>query len=194
MEETFNGISGLATQSVGLAGLAALAGPDGGRAVMFAFDRSPFPIVAGLAVLLLGAVMTNSTVSSQPSTDRSEAQQVADLDTRYQAAVEANDAATMAGILHAEFELVLGDGRRFTREQLLHAAQARESVYERQVEDTGTQTVRVVGDTAIVTARLWSRGQGPRGPFEHRLWFSDTYVRTPEGWRYLFGQASLPLP
>jgi hypothetical protein len=24
--------------------------------------------------------------------------------------------------------------------------------------------------------------------------FSDTYVRTPSGWRYVFGQASLPLP
>jgi hypothetical protein len=27
-----------------------------------------------------------------------------------------------------------------------------------------------------------------------RLWFSDTYVRTPEGWRYFVGQASLHLP
>jgi len=27
-----------------------------------------------------------------------------------------------------------------------------------------------------------------------QLWFSDTYVRTPSGWRYVFGQASSPLP
>jgi ketosteroid isomerase-like protein len=161
---------------------------------MFAFDRSPVPVVSGFAVLLLGAVMTKQPVSSQPSVDRSDVQQVAELDTRYQAAVEANDAATMADILHPQFELVLGDGRRLTREHLLRSAQTRESLYERQVEDTGTQTVHVVGDTAIVTARLWSRGRGPKGPFEYRLWFSDTYVRTPEGWRYLFGQASLPLP
>lgn len=70
----------------------------------------------------------------------------------------------------------------------------REIVYERQVEDAGTQAVRMYGNTAIVTARLWSKGRGPRGAFEHHLWFSDTYVRTPEGWRYVFGQASLPLP
>jgi hypothetical protein len=161
---------------------------------MFAFDRSPIPVLTAVALLLFGVVMTNPPASSKPSIGTSDAQQVADIDTRYQAAVEANDAATMAGILHAEFELVLGDGRRFTREQLLHAARSRELEYQRQVEDTGTQTVRVVGDTAIVTARLWSQGRGPRGPFEHRLWFSDTYVRTPDGWRYLFGQASLPLP
>jgi hypothetical protein len=30
--------------------------------------------------------------------------------------------------------------------------------------------------------------------FDRRLWFSDTYVRTPAGWRYVFGQASLSLP
>jgi ketosteroid isomerase-like protein len=30
--------------------------------------------------------------------------------------------------------------------------------------------------------------------FERKLWFSDTYVRTPTGWRYVFGQASLALP
>jgi len=30
--------------------------------------------------------------------------------------------------------------------------------------------------------------------FDRKLWFSDTYVRTKSGWRYVFGQASLPLP
>jgi hypothetical protein len=28
---------------------------------------------------------------------------------------------------------------------------------------------------------------------DYTLWFSDVYVRTPAGWRYLFGQASLPV-
>jgi hypothetical protein len=30
--------------------------------------------------------------------------------------------------------------------------------------------------------------------FERRLGYSDTCVRTASGWRYVFGQASLPLP
>lgn len=55
--------------------------------------------------------------------------------------------------------------------------------------------VRLYGeDTAIVTALLWLKGTGPAGPFDRRLWFSDTYVRTAEGWRYAFGQASINLP
>ena len=54
--------------------------------------------------------------------------------------------------------------------------------------------MRVAGDTAVVTARLWLKGMREGVPFDRRLWFSDTYVRTPEGWKYFFGQASLKLP
>jgi len=67
--------------------------------------------------------------------------------------------------------------------------------YEQQDELPGTQQVRVWGDTAVVTALLWCKGTAGDGkPFDYKVWFSDTYVRTPAGWKYVFGQASLPLP
>jgi len=121
---------------------------------------------------------------------------VAALDTAYQAAVERNDADAMAAILHPEMILVIGRGDVFDREEVLRSARERDCEYERQVEDEGTQIVRLYGrDTAIVTARLWLKGVTSEGEaFDRRLWFSDTYVRTPEGWRYAFGQASLNLP
>lgn len=129
---------------------------------------------------------------ASPEQDRAA---VAALDTEYQAAVERNDAEGMARILHPEMILVVGRGAVFTREDLLQAARDESYVYEQQVEEPGTQVVRLYGDeTAIVTALLWLKGTGPDGPFDRRLWFSDTYVRTPEGWRYAFGQASLNLP
>lgn len=65
-------------------------------------------------------------------------------------------------------------------------------IYEHQ-EDT-SQTVRVWGNTAVVTALLRAKGSDQGKPFEYRLRFSDTYVRTAAGWRYVFAQASLPLP
>ncbi len=120
---------------------------------------------------------------------------IAALDTAYQAAVERNDAEGMAAILHKDMILVLGDGSVHTREDLLTAARTRRTVYEHQVEDRGTQTVRLYGDkTAVVTARLYIKAVRAGLPVEFRLWFSDTYVRTPEGWRYAFGQASTALP
>jgi len=45
-----------------------------------------------------------------------------------------------------------------------------------------------------VTALLWIKGVAAGKSLDYKLWFSDTYVRTPAGWRYVFGQASLPLP
>ncbi|MBL8547331.1 MAG: nuclear transport factor 2 family protein [Hyphomonadaceae bacterium] len=134
----------------------------------------------------------SATAHASPEQDRAA---VAALDTEYQAAVERNDADTMARILHPDMILVVGRGAVFTREDLLGSAREEEFIYERQVEEEGTQIVRLYGgDTAIVTALLWLKGTGPQGPFDRRLWFSDTYVRTPQGWRYAFGQASLNLP
>lgn len=123
-----------------------------------------------------------------------DARIVAELDTQYQAAVERNDDETMAKILADDFILVTGRGRVRSRVDLLESAKKKTVIYERQVEDPGTQTVRVWGDTAVVTALLWIKGTSDGRPLDYRLWFSDTYVRTPAGWRYAFGQASLPLP
>ena len=121
-----------------------------------------------------------------------DAATVASLDTQYQAAVKANDAATMDRILADDFVLVTGRGQTFTKADLLRDARNKTSVYEHQEELE--QKVRVWGDTAVVTALLWIKGTSGDKPFERKLWFSDTYVRTPKGWRYVLGQASIPLP
>ena len=126
-----------------------------------------------------------------PNADRDA---VARLDRSYQEAVKRNDADAMKRILHPEFRLVLGDGRRFDREDLLDSARRGRFIYELQDEEADTQTVMVWGDTAVVTAKLLLKGTKAGQPFERTLWFSDTYVRTDDGWRYYFGQASLPLP
>ena len=119
---------------------------------------------------------------------------VAQLDMQFQAAVKVNDAEAMGRILGDDMILVLGNGTTNTRAELLQEARDKSYVYERQEEDPGTQTVRVWGDTAIVTARLWVKGLNAGKPFDRHLWFSDVYVRTATGWHYVFGQASLHLP
>ena len=141
-----------------------------------------------LAALLAAAALG---ASSTPANDRDI---VSALDTQYQAAVERNDADTMGRILADDMVLVVGAGAVYTREDLLRSARDRDTIYEHQVEDAGTQTVRPWGDTAVVTARLWLKGANAHGAFDKRLWFSDTYVRTPQGWRYAFGQSSIALP
>lgn len=145
------------------------------------------------AFALLLAVGATGAAHATPDHDRAT---IAALDTAYQAAVERNDAEAMAAILHPDMILVVGRGTVHTREDLLRSARERDVAYEHQVEDEGTQIVRLYGqDTAIVTARLWLKGTTRDGAtLDRRLWFSDTYVRTAAGWRYAFGQASLALP
>src|SRR5438477_12930065 len=82
---------------------------------------------------------------------------VAALDTEYQAAVKNNDATTMDRILAEDFVLVTGKGKSYNKADLLRAAHDKSETYEHQ-EDTN-QTVRVFGDTAVVTALLWIKGK-----------------------------------
>jgi ketosteroid isomerase-like protein len=141
-----------------------------------------------IAVVLLSAV-TAPRASAGVGEDEKA---VAALDTQYQAAVAKNDAAVMDRILADDFILVTGKGKIFTKSDLLNEARGGKTVYERQ--DDSEQKVRVYGNTAVVTALLRAKGTAEGKPFEYKLWFSDTYVRTPSGWRYVFAQASIPLP
>lgn len=144
-----------------------------------------------ISALFAAALCALSTAGADPLDDASE---VAALDVAYQAAVKANDAETMDRILHDRFTLVLGNGTTYSKADLIQSARDKSAVYEQQDEEQGSQTVRVDGDTAVVTAKLWLKGVSGDKTFERKLWFSDTYVRTKDGWKYFFGQASLPLP
>jgi ketosteroid isomerase-like protein/quinol monooxygenase YgiN len=142
-------------------------------------------------LLAIGAVlMTDNSKSLASASDDEKI--VAALDTQFQAAVKNNDAATMDRILADNFVLVTGRGKTQNKADLLKEARSKAIIYEHQ-EDSN-RTVRVWEDTAVVTALLWAKGTEEGKPFEYKLWFSDTYVRTPTGWRYAFAQASLPLP
>ncbi len=123
---------------------------------------------------------------------RDDQQTLAKLDADYQKAVERNDTRTMARILADDFILVEGDGTIATKSDLLRDAASGKTRYEHQVDSE--RTVRVWGDTAVVTAKLWAKGLEDGRQIDYNLWFSDTYIRTSTGWSYVFGQASLALP
>ncbi|MGA7632813.1 MAG: nuclear transport factor 2 family protein [Terriglobales bacterium] len=116
---------------------------------------------------------------------------MAALDKEYQAAVKKNDAGTMARILADDFVLVTGSGKTYTKADMLEDAH-RGDIYQQNEEEV--QTVRVWDDTAVVTAKLWEKYTSNGKSFDRKFWFSDTYVRTAAGWKYVFGQSSLALP
>ena len=143
------------------------------------------PITLGLGIPLATVIRGGSAPGD------ADRQAIAALDTEYQAAVKRNDAVTMGRILADDFVLVTGSGKTYTKADMLEDAR-RGDTYEHNDEET--QTVRVWGDTAVVTAKLWEKLTSNGKSFDHKFWFSDTYVRRRTGWKYVFGQSSLPLP
>jgi len=144
-----------------------------------------------LSVLLfVGTVgFTSGAVRASEAEDR---QTLADLDTKYQKAVEQNDAQTMGEILGDNFVLVEGDGKRSTKADLVNDARSGKTHYVRQ--DDSERTVAVFGDTGVVTAKLRAKGIEDGVKVNYSQWFTDVYVRTPNGWRYVYAQSSLSLP
>ena len=137
------------------------------------------------------ALLTSAALAGATARDQAA---VAALDTEYQAAVFRNDAATMDRILADDFVLVLGNGTVYHKADLLKEAREGAITWEQQKEIDDSQTVRVWGDTAVITAKLWVKGTSGGRAFDRKLWFSDTYVRGKDGWKYVFGQASIALP
>src|SRR5438067_12384225 len=147
-------------------------------------------VTRALALTIWILIAMQPTTQAVSSADDGKA--VEALDIEYQAAVKQNEAATMDRILADDFVLVTGLGKTYTKADLLDEARSKRMVYEHQ-EDSARK-VRVWGDTAVVTALLWAKGTEDGKAFEYKLWFSDTYVQNPTGWRYAFAQASTRLP
>jgi ketosteroid isomerase-like protein len=159
---------------------------------MFRGSLHAHSVAAFLWIVLLTPPTRNNLATSDAPPGTDDKTIVAALDTEYQAAVKANDVATMDRLLADDFLLRTGSGKSYSKGDLLNEARSGDYVYEHQ-EDT-EQSVHVWGGAAVVTAKLWEKGTNKGKPFDYTVWFSDTYVRTATGWRYVFGQSSLPLP
>jgi ketosteroid isomerase-like protein len=117
---------------------------------------------------------------------------VAALDVEFQAAVQRNDTAAIDRLLPSDYILVSEGGAVETKSDLLNEARAKTYIYSRQ--DDSHRTVRIWGDTAVLTALLWAEGTTRGRHFNVKVWFSDTYACTPQGWRYVFGQVGTHQP
>ena len=152
-------------------------------------------LVAILGGLVAGAVAVPAIAASAAPDHHGAARTVAALDREFQVAVKNNDARAIDRLLPEDFVLVLGDGSTQNKAEQVDPARAKACTYEHQEEIDDSQFVHVFGDsTATVTAKLWAKGSCGSQPFEYKLWFTDTYVRRDGRWRYVLGQASLPLP
>src|SRR5579864_4744040 len=149
--------------------LGTMAGQEPKVAQSLAAERSRFPrrVFAALSIVGLALAMVTAILVKKVNAADDAKKLVAALDTEYQAAVKKNDAATMDRLLADDFILVIGSGKVYTKADLLKEARSGAVNYEHQ-EDT-EQTVRVWGDTAVITAKLWEKGTQDGKPFDYLL-------------------------
>jgi len=162
-------------------------------------NRTPY-LVAAAAIVFAGLgfaarpMIADAMPGSARPTPEQDRAEVARLDTAFQDATKRNDAGYIEKALDPDYVLVVGKGTVYGRKFLIDSAIKKDVTYEFQDEVPGSQTVRLYGDTAVVTALLRLKGVQEAGPFDKTLWFSDTYVRRQGSWRYVFGQSSIALP
>jgi hypothetical protein len=104
---------------------------------LFAVDkRDLIQVLSGFSKLILMiAVLPLAAPSKLNASLEEDAKAVAALDTKYQAAVKANDVATMDQILADDFILVTGRGGVFSKADLIDSARKKEVTYERQTRN-----------------------------------------------------------
>ena len=103
------------------------------------------------------------------------------------AAFEREDAQWLAKHLHPTFTLTSSTGKITTREDEVADL---ESGTKYDVFRNRDSKVRLYGDAAVVTGITEVGGSSDGKPYALEFQFTDTYVRTPEGWSMVASHAS----
>jgi ketosteroid isomerase-like protein len=143
----------------------------------------------------VSSAQTGSTPADIPASptvtiNDDTARAIAALDSEYHTAVKTNDAATIDRILADDFVLSRSGGISLSKTDLVNRARANQARYERHEVEDGSQKVRVWHDTAVVTETVWVKGTEDGKQVNEKMSVTSTYAHTPNGWRYVAGQAS----
>jgi ketosteroid isomerase-like protein len=126
--------------------------------------------------LLLGAF------TSEAQTASTTRRQLAELEDQWVQAVIRRDSAAFNRLLHPAF-VYTEDDRVYTKQQLIReVTTGTDTVTAGGNEDL---TVRLFGNTAIVTGWLVLRGRGASGAFNRRYRYTDTWQRIEGRWRVI---------
>jgi ketosteroid isomerase-like protein len=110
------------------------------------------------------------------------------LDAEFQRAVGAKDVAAVAKFLADDYILVTASSRIMTKQELLKEIAPAGLTWE--MNASREVSVRVYGDTAIVTALLEQKGIDNNERFDSPVRYTDTWLREDGTWRQIAAHAS----
>src|SRR5437667_3968287 len=120
--------------------------------------RDLIQVLSGYGKLILMIIaLSFGTATHLNASPEEDAKTVAALDTKYQAAVKSNDAATMDQILADDFALVTGRGKVSSKADLIESARKRKSPKNLRTENLEHRK-----------AKWWAKRQWLMPPFGPR--------------------------
>jgi hypothetical protein len=137
--------------------------------------------------LVLCVILTVWTMAAHA--DEREAAAVAALDAELNGLIRSHAGAAAAGYYAPGFVLTTSSGTRKAKSDMLRDIESAGVVLA--INETRDVQVRVLRDTAVLTAILHQQGAYNGADFDVELWVTDTWVRGGEhGWLLFAGQAT----
>jgi ketosteroid isomerase-like protein len=99
-----------------------------------------------------------------------------------------NEDGAIARYVMEDYTLTNSTGKITTRANDLDEARKKDPKYD--VFENNDMTVRIHGDTAVVTGRRHMKGTAGGKPFDSKFQFTDTFVKDAGRWRLLAGHVS----
>jgi ketosteroid isomerase-like protein len=138
------------------------------------------------AVLAAALALSGTASSAAPATD--DVAVLTELDRAMQQAVVDRDPVAFGAFLTDDYILVVSNSRLVRKPEVvadIDSPDGRMDVNASTIVD-----VRVHGDTALVIADLHQVGRHGDAPFDYRVRYTDTWVRTAAGWKCISGHAT----
>jgi ketosteroid isomerase-like protein len=138
------------------------------------------------ATLAAALVLSCGAGTAAPAAD--DVSVLTALDRAMQRAVVDRDPVAFAGFLTDDYVLVVSNSRLVSKADVVAEIDSADGRMD--VNDSSDLRVRVHGDTAIVIADLHQVGRNGDTPFDYWVRYTDTWIRTPAGWKCLSGHAT----
>ena len=137
------------------------------------------------AAVLSAALALAPGAGASTAADHAE---LARLDRAMQRAVVDRDPVAFAGFLTDDYVLVVSNSRMVDKAAVVAEIDSPDGRMD--VNDSHDLRIRVHGDTAMVIADLHQVGRNGDTPFDYWVRYTDTWIRTRDGWKCLSGHAT----
>ena len=136
--------------------------------------------------VLAAALACSAASSAAPVVD--DAAELTRLDQAMQRAVVDRDPVAFASFLTDDYVLVVSNSRMVDKAAVVAEIDSPDARMD--VNDSTDLRIRVHGDTALVIADLHQVGRNGDTPFDYWVRYTDTWIRTPAGWKCVSGHAT----